>query len=190
MRNPILFLHAEDDHLVPFPVAQQVSPPVDNDQIQLNWCFPCSYKWWSHIFRYGFLFQVSWTCFAHLLQMYEVAVSAQNAERVKLEPFDGSKGYLHNGLYRDPKLPGVLKWEHISLMILKLMIPLCPNQWILSVNIVSLLQHCHSCDFFAGILCCPCRSGETTEEGGKNILNWTCWGLIRSDQHPDPNNLP
>lgn len=70
MRNPILFLHAEDDHLVPFPVAQQ---------------------------------------------MYEVAVSAQNAERVKLEPFDGSKGYLHNGLYRDPKLPGVLKNFVLSL---------------------------------------------------------------------------
>lgn len=144
----------------------------------------------SHIFRYGFLFQVSWTCFAHLLQMYEVAVSAQNAERVKLEPFDGSKGYLHNGLYRDPKLPGVLKWEHISLIILKCIIPWCPNQWLLSVKIVSLLQHFHSCDFFAGILCCPCRSGETTEEGEKNILNWTCWGLIRSDRHPDPNHLP
>uniref|UniRef100_A0A3Q3WPG8 AB hydrolase-1 domain-containing protein n=1 Tax=Mola mola TaxID=94237 RepID=A0A3Q3WPG8_MOLML len=64
MRNPILFLHSEDDHLVPLPIAQQ---------------------------------------------MYEVAVSAQNAERVKLKTFDGSLGYLHNGLYRDPKLPGILK---------------------------------------------------------------------------------
>lgn len=49
--------------------------------------------------------------------MYEVAVSAQNTDRVKLEPFDGSKGYLHNGLYRDPKLPAVLRLELISLMI-------------------------------------------------------------------------
>lgn len=74
------------------------------------------------IFFNVFLFQVSRTCFAHLFQMYEVAVSAQNAERVKLEPFEGSKGYLHNGLYRDPKLPGVLRWRLISLMILKVII--------------------------------------------------------------------
>ncbi|XP_053189226.1 monoacylglycerol lipase ABHD12-like [Scomber japonicus] len=64
MRSPILFLHAEDDHLVPIQVAQQ---------------------------------------------MYEVAASAQNAERVKLVSFDGSLGYLHNGLYRDPHLPDIIK---------------------------------------------------------------------------------
>lgn len=92
---------------------------VHNDRNQLNWCFPRNYKWRSHTFQHHFLFQVGWTYFAHLLQMYEVAASAQNAERVKLEPFDGSKGYLHNGLYRDRKLPTVLKWEHISLIILK-----------------------------------------------------------------------
>jgi len=51
-------------------------------------------------------------CFllAFLSQMYEVAVSAQNAERVQLESFSGSLGYLHNGLYRDPLLPGIIKW--------------------------------------------------------------------------------
>uniref|UniRef100_A0A8C9X670 Si:ch211-117n7.7 n=1 Tax=Sander lucioperca TaxID=283035 RepID=A0A8C9X670_SANLU len=70
MRSPILFLHALDDHLVPFPIAQQ---------------------------------------------MYEVAVSAQNAERVKLMSFDGSQGYLHNGLYRDPGLPDVIKKFVLSL---------------------------------------------------------------------------
>ncbi len=51
--------------------------------------------------------------------MYEVAASAQNAERVKLVSFDGSLGYLHNGLYRDPHLPGILKWENISPVTLK-----------------------------------------------------------------------
>ncbi|KAF1376005.1 hypothetical protein PFLUV_G00226070 [Perca fluviatilis] len=70
MRSPILFLHALDDHLVPFLFAQQ---------------------------------------------MYEVAVRAQNAERVKLVSFDGSQGYLHNGLYRDPGLPDILKKFLLSL---------------------------------------------------------------------------
>uniref|UniRef100_A0A8C4EJQ0 Si:ch211-117n7.6 n=1 Tax=Dicentrarchus labrax TaxID=13489 RepID=A0A8C4EJQ0_DICLA len=64
MRSPILFLHSEDDHLVPIHIAQQ---------------------------------------------MYEVAANAQNAERVKLVSFEGSLGYLHNGLYRDPRLPDILK---------------------------------------------------------------------------------
>ncbi|XP_041803359.1 lysophosphatidylserine lipase ABHD12 [Chelmon rostratus] len=63
MRNPILFLHSEDDHLVPIQIAQQ---------------------------------------------MYEVAASAQNGEQVKLVSFDGSLGYLHNGLYRDPHLPDII----------------------------------------------------------------------------------
>lgn len=64
MESPILFLHSEDDHLVPIDIARQT---------------------------------------------YEVAASAQNKERVKLVTFDGSKGYLHNGLYKDPKLPGIIK---------------------------------------------------------------------------------
>ncbi|XP_038137326.1 lysophosphatidylserine lipase ABHD12 [Cyprinodon tularosa] len=64
MKSPILFLHSEDDHLVPIEVARQT---------------------------------------------YEVAAKAQGKDRVKLVTFDGSLGYLHNGLYRDPKLPGVLK---------------------------------------------------------------------------------
>uniref|UniRef100_A0A3B3ZUL8 AB hydrolase-1 domain-containing protein n=1 Tax=Periophthalmus magnuspinnatus TaxID=409849 RepID=A0A3B3ZUL8_9GOBI len=38
-----------------------------------------------------------------------ILVIAQNKDRVKLVKFDGSKGYLHNGLYRDAKLPGVIK---------------------------------------------------------------------------------
>lgn len=42
-------------------------------------------------------------------QNYEVAAKAQSKDRVKLVTFDGSLGYLHNGLYRDPKLPGILK---------------------------------------------------------------------------------
>ncbi|KAK9541834.1 hypothetical protein VZT92_001852 [Zoarces viviparus] len=70
MRCPILFLHAEDDHLVHIEIAQQ---------------------------------------------MHEVAVSAQNAERVKLVSFDGSLGYLHNGLYRDSHLPDIIKKFVLSL---------------------------------------------------------------------------
>ncbi|XP_053292724.1 monoacylglycerol lipase ABHD12-like [Pleuronectes platessa] len=70
MKSPILFLHSEDDHLVPIQVAQQ---------------------------------------------MYEVAVSAQNAEQVKIVSFEGSLGYLHNGLYRDPRLPDIIKNFVLSL---------------------------------------------------------------------------
>ncbi|XP_060942968.1 monoacylglycerol lipase ABHD12-like [Limanda limanda] len=70
MKSPILFLHSEDDHLVPISVAQQ---------------------------------------------MYEVAVSAQNAEQVKIVSFDGSLGYLHNGLYRDPGVPDIIKNFVLSL---------------------------------------------------------------------------
>lgn len=70
MKSPILFLHSEDDHLVPIPIVRQ---------------------------------------------MHEVAVSAQNAERVKLVTFDGSLGYLHNGLYRDPHLPDILREFVLSL---------------------------------------------------------------------------
>ncbi|XP_034081369.1 lysophosphatidylserine lipase ABHD12 isoform X2 [Gymnodraco acuticeps] len=48
-------------------------------------------------------------------ELYEVAVMAQNAERVKMVPFDGSLGYLHNGLYRDPHLPDSLQKFVLSL---------------------------------------------------------------------------
>lgn len=70
MKSLILFLHAEDDHLVPIHIAQQ---------------------------------------------LYEVAASTQNAERVKLVSFDGSLGYLHNGLYKDPHLPDIIKKFVLSL---------------------------------------------------------------------------
>ncbi|MED6256505.1 hypothetical protein ATANTOWER_027636 [Ataeniobius toweri] len=64
MKSPILFLHSEDDHLVPIQTARET---------------------------------------------YEVAAKAQSKDRVKLVTFDGSLGYLHNGLYRDPKLPGIIR---------------------------------------------------------------------------------
>ncbi|XP_023132881.1 monoacylglycerol lipase ABHD12-like [Amphiprion ocellaris] len=70
MKSPILFLHSEDDHMVPLPIVQQ---------------------------------------------MYEVAASAQTTERVKLVTFEGSLGYLHNGLYRDPRLPDIIKRFVLSL---------------------------------------------------------------------------
>ncbi|XP_077093387.1 lysophosphatidylserine lipase ABHD12-like isoform X1 [Siphateles boraxobius] len=65
IRTPIMILHAEDDHLVPFASAQEI---------------------------------------------YRIAKKAQNSdERVKLVPFDGSLGYLHNGLYKDPGLPNIIR---------------------------------------------------------------------------------
>lgn len=64
MKSPILFLHSEDDHMVPIETA---------------------------------------------VEFHKTAAKAQNNDRVKLVTFDGSKGYLHNGLYRDEKMPGLLK---------------------------------------------------------------------------------
>ncbi|XP_051773263.1 lysophosphatidylserine lipase ABHD12-like isoform X2 [Ctenopharyngodon idella] len=65
IRTPIMILHAEDDHLVPFTSAQEI---------------------------------------------YRIAKKAQNSdERVKLVPFKGSLGYLHNGLYKDPGLPDIIR---------------------------------------------------------------------------------
>ncbi|XP_067241299.1 lysophosphatidylserine lipase ABHD12-like isoform X3 [Chanodichthys erythropterus] len=65
IRTPIMILHAEDDHLVPFATAQEI---------------------------------------------YRIAKKAQNSdERVKLVPFKGSLGYLHNGLYKDPGLPNIIR---------------------------------------------------------------------------------
>uniref|UniRef100_A0A8B9HIM1 Monoacylglycerol lipase ABHD12-like n=1 Tax=Astyanax mexicanus TaxID=7994 RepID=A0A8B9HIM1_ASTMX len=43
-------------------------------------------------------------------ELYSTAKSAPNLkEQVKLISFDGSLGYRHNGLYRDPALPGILR---------------------------------------------------------------------------------
>ncbi|KAG7279806.1 hypothetical protein CRUP_013716 [Coryphaenoides rupestris] len=42
-------------------------------------------------------------------QMYETARSVQDPERVRMAVFEGSHGYLHNGLYRDPRLPAIIK---------------------------------------------------------------------------------
>ncbi|CAB1343419.1 unnamed protein product [Coregonus sp. 'balchen'] len=65
MRSRLLILHAEDDHIVPIHMAQQ---------------------------------------------LYEIAQSAQNSEnQVKMIPFAGALGYLHNGLYKDPRLPDIIR---------------------------------------------------------------------------------
>ncbi|KAG5277109.1 hypothetical protein AALO_G00113620 [Alosa alosa] len=65
MTSPLLILHAEDDHLVPFHMAQE---------------------------------------------LFEIARNSRNSnELVKLVPFEGSLGYLHNGIYRDPRLPDIIK---------------------------------------------------------------------------------
>uniref|UniRef100_A0A673XJ67 Lysophosphatidylserine lipase ABHD12-like n=1 Tax=Salmo trutta TaxID=8032 RepID=A0A673XJ67_SALTR len=65
MKSRLLILHAEDDHIVPIHMAQQ---------------------------------------------LYEIAQSAQNSEnQVKMIPFAGSLGYHHNGLYKDPHLPGIIR---------------------------------------------------------------------------------
>uniref|UniRef100_A0A8C1SYF7 AB hydrolase-1 domain-containing protein n=1 Tax=Cyprinus carpio TaxID=7962 RepID=A0A8C1SYF7_CYPCA len=72
LRTPLMILHAEDDHLVPFASAQEI---------------------------------------------YRIAKKAQNSdERVKLVRFDGSLGYLHNGLYKDPGLPNIIREFMQSLM--------------------------------------------------------------------------
>uniref|UniRef100_A0A4W4EB01 AB hydrolase-1 domain-containing protein n=1 Tax=Electrophorus electricus TaxID=8005 RepID=A0A4W4EB01_ELEEL len=43
-------------------------------------------------------------------KVYSISKSALNSDKlVKLVPFDGSHGYLHNGLYRDPGLPGIIR---------------------------------------------------------------------------------
>lgn len=45
------------------------------------------------------------------IKLYEIAQSAQNSEnRVKMVPFARSLGYLHNGLYKDPHLPNIIRW--------------------------------------------------------------------------------
>ncbi|KAM7385936.1 hypothetical protein PAMP_001976 [Pampus punctatissimus] len=80
MKSQILFLHAEDDHLVPFQFVQQ---------------------------------------------LYEVAAGSQNAERVKLVSFDGSLGYQHNGLYKDPHLPDIIKWR-VAAALLAIVASLLP----------------------------------------------------------------
>ncbi|XP_061692872.1 lysophosphatidylserine lipase ABHD12-like isoform X6 [Syngnathoides biaculeatus] len=48
-------------------------------------------------------------------ELYEVAVSTQNVDRVKFVSFEGYLGYVHNGLYRDPRLPGIIKNFVLSL---------------------------------------------------------------------------
>ncbi|XP_063079455.1 lysophosphatidylserine lipase ABHD12-like isoform X1 [Engraulis encrasicolus] len=47
-------------------------------------------------------------------ELYEIARSSVDSEEhVKLVLFEGVHGYLHNGLYRDARLPGILK-EFVS----------------------------------------------------------------------------
>ncbi|KAK1791824.1 hypothetical protein P4O66_013800, partial [Electrophorus voltai] len=43
-------------------------------------------------------------------KIYSIAKNVLNSDKiVKMAPFDGSHGYLHNGLYRDPGLPGIIR---------------------------------------------------------------------------------
>ncbi|XP_059929270.1 lysophosphatidylserine lipase ABHD12-like isoform X2 [Gadus macrocephalus] len=42
-------------------------------------------------------------------QMYQAALSVQGDKRVRMVTFEGSLGYLHNGLYKDPRLPAIIK---------------------------------------------------------------------------------
>ncbi|KAK0137585.1 Protein ABHD12B [Merluccius polli] len=45
-----------------------------------------------------------------LFQLYQIALSVQqDPERVRMVTFEGSLGYLHNGLYRDPRLPTIIR---------------------------------------------------------------------------------
>lgn len=46
----------------------------------------------------------------HLAQeLYELAVDVQSSDRVRMAKFEGSLGYLHNGLYRDARLPDIIR---------------------------------------------------------------------------------
>ncbi|MGH0181168.1 UNVERIFIED_CONTAM: hypothetical protein FKN15_005985 [Acipenser sinensis] len=64
MSSPLMILHAEDDHVVPFEMSRK---------------------------------------------LYEIALKSQHSqENVKLVSFDGSLGYRHNNIYKDPKLPALL----------------------------------------------------------------------------------
>lgn len=110
-----------------------------------------------------------WTIFALLFQMYEVAVSAQNAERVKFEAFDGSLGYLHNGLYRDSKLPGILKWGNISLLLL--------NQRAACFILTTCVSLCASP---AGSLCSLCNIGMNEER--ETLRDFRYWAPISFGQ--------
>ncbi|XP_076830797.1 lysophosphatidylserine lipase ABHD12 [Brachyhypopomus gauderio] len=52
-------------------------------------------------------------------KLYSTAKSVLNSDvLVKLAPFDGSHGYLHNGLYRDPGLPAIIR-EFVQSLIAK-----------------------------------------------------------------------
>ncbi|XP_036430436.1 lysophosphatidylserine lipase ABHD12 isoform X2 [Colossoma macropomum] len=65
MRMPLLMLHAEDDQLTPFKMAQE---------------------------------------------LYSIAREALKSDKqIKLVSFDSSLGYGHNGLYRDPAVPGIIR---------------------------------------------------------------------------------
>ncbi|KAJ3610936.1 hypothetical protein NHX12_023026 [Muraenolepis orangiensis] len=50
---------------------------------------------------------IAW--FHNAQQLYQIALSVQGPERVRMVAFEGSLGYLHNGLYKDPRLPTVIK---------------------------------------------------------------------------------
>ncbi|XP_073729239.1 lysophosphatidylserine lipase ABHD12 [Misgurnus anguillicaudatus] len=65
IKTPVMILHAEDDPIAPFAVAQE---------------------------------------------LYSIAKNAQKSEkRVKLIPFEASLGYVHNQLYKDPRLPDIIR---------------------------------------------------------------------------------
>lgn len=59
MRSPILFLHAEDDHLVPFSVAQQVFQPIEDDKMQLKRFFLVATH--DRVLFFGVAFCFGWT---------------------------------------------------------------------------------------------------------------------------------
>ncbi|XP_063079456.1 lysophosphatidylserine lipase ABHD12-like isoform X2 [Engraulis encrasicolus] len=65
LRSPVLILHSEDDHIIPFHMGKK---------------------------------------------LYEIAQQSRNSEdSVRMVPFDGSHGYKHNGLYKEPQLPVIIK---------------------------------------------------------------------------------
>lgn len=100
--------------------------------------------------------------------MFEVAVSAQDAVRVKMVSFEYTLGYLHNGLYRDPRLPDIIKWARILLVKVK---ALCDS--------VLIVHHCYVFFIMSSLqeVCPVAVTGKMTEPG-KNIWYAEHWFIL------------
>lgn len=125
-------------------------------------CLICLFFYFA--FFFSFCSDMDLTPFVVFSQLYEVALNAQNTERVKLVTFDGYLGYQHNGLYRDPKLPGILKWAYLFKSIQNILFAATQHVfWKISFFKFPLWYHLS----FAGTLYILCSFGKLDEERRK-----------------------